>query len=480
MENEDDALDLLLSLQTDDDPITESVPSASEVDVRSETTTVAAVTVEAADNSLRELDTNHPGATAPITKIPVEGDAPNFATTSLAPETDLTDTGYYSDDEGLKRNVSMAAFRDVVKNSLEKPGDPTVVNFNRSNIAGKILPCNQVDIDQHSGLRIRDRLVSSTTLNSRFCDLKFVRLQAIKLVGMATNFKGEWATVGVLIEKGQPKLSAAGKNFAVWKLASLDGGVISVFVFGDAYTQNWKESLGAVFAVFSAKVRLDEKSKQPSLSIFNGNQMLKIGSSVDYGVCKGKKVGGGPCTMVVNKRSQGDFCHHHLGAAYQKIKTKRAEISGGNLATAFSGPGTKRAQTVKALPRSPVKEVEYTRPIKQLNSTDLRKVLSTAEKVTSNVYSQGMRFLETRSQQHFVLEQKLESLKKKATTELAVTKKKARVPLVEKPVNKSTVEKSKEPVKPNVMELDIDEIDDDMEQARIFFSSQGPQGLKAK
>lgn len=35
MENEDDALDLLLSLQTDDDPITESVPSASEVDVRS-------------------------------------------------------------------------------------------------------------------------------------------------------------------------------------------------------------------------------------------------------------------------------------------------------------------------------------------------------------------------------------------------------------------------------------------------------------
>lgn len=33
---------------------------------------------------------------------------------------------------------------------------------------------------------------------------------------------------------------------------------------------------------------------------------------------------------------------------------------------------------------------------------------------------------------------------------------------MEKPVNKSTVEKSKEPVKPNVMELDIDEIDDDM------------------
>jgi hypothetical protein len=76
---------------------------------------------------------------------------------------------------------------------------------------------------------------------------------------MAANFKGEWATVGVLTEKGQPKLSAAGKNFAIWKLASLDGAVISVFVFGDPYSRNWKESAGAVFAVFSAKVRLDEK-----------------------------------------------------------------------------------------------------------------------------------------------------------------------------------------------------------------------------
>lgn len=29
--------------------------------------------------------------------------------------------------------------------------------------------------------------------------------------------------------------------------------------------------------------------------------MFKIGFLVDYGVCKGKKVGGGFCIMVVNK-----------------------------------------------------------------------------------------------------------------------------------------------------------------------------------
>lgn len=80
-----------------------------------------------------------------------------------------------------------------------------------------------------------------------------------RMAGMGTNFRGAWATVGVVTEKGQPKVSAAGKNFAVWKLASLDGTVISIFLFGDAYTTHWKEAAGAVFAVFSAKVRLDER-----------------------------------------------------------------------------------------------------------------------------------------------------------------------------------------------------------------------------
>lgn len=66
-------------------------------------------------------------------------------------------TGYYSDEdyERPKQNVTMAAFRDVVKNSLEKLDSSTVVNINRPNPPGSSFSCNQVDVDQHSGLRIR-------------------------------------------------------------------------------------------------------------------------------------------------------------------------------------------------------------------------------------------------------------------------------------------------------------------------------------
>lgn len=38
-----------------------------------------------------------------------------------------------------------------------------------------------------------------------------------------------------------------------------------------------------------------------SLSVFSAGQLLKMGSSVDYGVCTGKRKDGMPCTMVINK-----------------------------------------------------------------------------------------------------------------------------------------------------------------------------------
>lgn len=38
-----------------------------------------------------------------------------------------------------------------------------------------------------------------------------------------------------------------------------------------------------------------------SLSVYSANQMLKMGTSVDYGVCKGQRKDGMACTVVINK-----------------------------------------------------------------------------------------------------------------------------------------------------------------------------------
>jgi hypothetical protein len=50
----------------------------------------------------------------------------------------------------------MAAFRDVVKDSLEKIDYTVPAKDNTtSRLGSKLFACNQADVDQHSGLRIR-------------------------------------------------------------------------------------------------------------------------------------------------------------------------------------------------------------------------------------------------------------------------------------------------------------------------------------
>lgn len=71
------------------------------------------------------------------------------------------------------------------------------------------------------------------------------------------TLSGCWVTVGVLTEKGHPKTSSIGQNYCIWKIGCLDENNTSVFLFGNAYQQNWKEPAGTVFALFNCSVRKD-------------------------------------------------------------------------------------------------------------------------------------------------------------------------------------------------------------------------------
>lgn len=45
-----------------------------------------------------------------------------------------------------------------------------------------------------------------------------------------------------------------------------------------------------------------------SLSVYSPSQILKIGTSADYGVCNGKRKDGMSCTLVINKYVRGTPC----------------------------------------------------------------------------------------------------------------------------------------------------------------------------
>ncbi|KAJ8648008.1 hypothetical protein MRB53_001031 [Persea americana] len=299
--------------------------------------------------------------------------------------------GYNSDDGSPNRvrKADMSQFRDAVKDYLANEEPSTVMPMPRLNPSTL---SKDIDVEKFSGLRIKNLLLSNTELNNCLSDIRFIRLPAIRNSLVGDTISGCWATVGVLTEKGTQKTSSTGKNFCIWKFGCLDEATISVFLFGDAYTKHWKESAGTVFALFNSNVRKDAQGKGFTLSVYSADQIVKMGTSVDYGVCKGKRKDGMSCTMVINKR-RGIYCKYHKSNASQKYSTVRAELKGGNLRTAFRDP--LRAEGIYLVdPLSDRTNLSKpVQPVKVLSVEGLKKALSNAGKVTTNSRSQGIRFL---------------------------------------------------------------------------------------
>ncbi|XP_074275669.1 uncharacterized protein LOC141599533 [Silene latifolia] len=301
---------------------------------------------------------------------------------------------YQSDDDERRRpsgNVDLSDFRSAVEDCMDYDVE-TATKALKSNHSKNT---KGLDLEKFSGLRIRNQVLSSTELSNQFSDIRFVRLSAIKNLIKGDTLSGCWATIGVLTEKGSPKMSSTGKSYCIWKIGCLDGESISVFLFGDAYKTHSKEPASTAFAFFNATVRKDTSGPGFQLSVFNANQILKVGTSVDYGVCKGRRKDGMPCTMVVNKRL-GIYCSYHRVKTSEKYTATRGELKGGNLRTAFRNPYQPyQPEGIYMVDRMAdrANNIKGKKPTKVLSVDGLKKALSNAGKVTSNAHSQGIRFL---------------------------------------------------------------------------------------
>ncbi|CAI0557696.1 unnamed protein product, partial [Linum tenue] len=234
--------------------------------------------------------------------------------------------GLLSDDEGSPRRrregkaADLSVFKDAVRDCLDFDVNKLAEKSKKlKNHRPSAKKSGEANVEKYSGLRISDQQVTLAQLAEHFSDIRFVRLPTIKNLLVGDSISGCWATVGVLTEKGQPRTSSAGKSYSIWKLSCLDESSVSVFLFGDAYKLNCMEKAGTVFALFNCSVRKDNMGQGFSLSVFSANQILKMGTSVDYGVCKGKRKDGMACSLVVNKyvhkvlinSRQAVYCRYH-------------------------------------------------------------------------------------------------------------------------------------------------------------------------
>ncbi|XP_058780915.1 uncharacterized protein LOC131655023 [Vicia villosa] len=300
------------------------------------------------------------------------------------------------DDEDVvlrRERPDMSVFKDAVQDCLlNQPPNPNPNLNPKPNNKSKSLG-DDPQLDKFSGLRIRDQCLTPAELREQVQDIRFVRLPVIKNLVNGDTFSGSWVTIGVLTEKGFQKTSSNGKSFCIWKIGCLDENSVPLFLFGNAYQRNCQEQAGTVFALFNCGVRKDPKGNGFSLSIYSPNQIVKMGTSVDYGVCKAKRVDGIACTMAINKR-QGTYCKYHKSKTSEKYSTVRTELKGGNLRSAFRPRDYLKSEGIYLVdPLADKTNSKKSKPVKLLSVDSLRRALSNAGKVTTTSHSQGIRFL---------------------------------------------------------------------------------------
>ncbi|XP_037578131.1 protein MCM10 homolog [Dermacentor silvarum] len=196
--------------------------------------------------------------------------------------------------------------------------------------------------DPYSGIRIIRPVVSSTVMEARMSGRKMVKMSMVPSFVQQKKIDIDWVTVGVLVNKTPPKTSKNGKPFSIWKLTDLLDceNLVCIFLFGDVHEKHWKTSVGSVVGFLNPSVMPNKDNysarKEVCLSIDHPGKVMLMGTSKDFGTCKGKTRDGQPCTNVVNT-STCPYCVYHVKAEYRKMSSKRTDLQASYSGVAPSG-----------------------------------------------------------------------------------------------------------------------------------------------
>ena len=181
-------------------------------------------------------------------------------------------------------------------------------------------------VDPVLKMRIVNPLVSSTVLKEKMIGRVSISTSSIKNFIKTENYKNtDWVTGGVIVNK-ICKTSQKGNQYCIWNLTDLHGDIktITVFLFGTAYNEFWKTSVGIVVGILNPAVMEGNEKSEATLKVDNSYKLLLMGTSKDYGICKSKKKNGENCYGVVNK-AKCEYCNYHLKKEYTKA-SRRSDL----------------------------------------------------------------------------------------------------------------------------------------------------------
>uniref|UniRef100_A0A3B4GEJ1 Protein MCM10 homolog n=1 Tax=Pundamilia nyererei TaxID=303518 RepID=A0A3B4GEJ1_9CICH len=194
-----------------------------------------------------------------------------------------------------------------------------------------------VALEKYSGLRLRSEKprVSSSEMDRKMADRRLIRLSQLpERMAREKLEDSDWVTFAVLVNKATPQSNSSGKTFSIWKLNDLHNleVFVSLFLFGEVHKEHWKTETGTVVGLLNPNpMKQKEGYDGVSLTVDHPQKVLLMGEAQDYGICKGVKRNGEPCSQIVNMY-ECPYCQYHVKAQYKKMSSKRAELQ-----SSFSG-----------------------------------------------------------------------------------------------------------------------------------------------
>ena len=161
---------------------------------------------------------------------------------------------------------------------------------------------SDLKVEQFSKLNIKDRAFSPRDMRDHMDGRKLVLLSQIEHSQKQLERQDEDSVViGVVASKSAPRTTSKGSSYCIWTISDLDGNAISLFLFSEAYENHWKEVEGTIVAIINPGVVPANEKGKFSLKAFKEDEVVRLGTSVDFAMCKGTKQSGGRCKFAVNK-----------------------------------------------------------------------------------------------------------------------------------------------------------------------------------
>ncbi|ETW02351.1 hypothetical protein H310_05886 [Aphanomyces invadans] len=182
--------------------------------------------------------------------------------------------------------------------------------------------------EEFSGLRIKSRLVPAEVMREQMDGRQMIQLAKLETSRRQDleNTQVDWVTIGVMTRANLSK-AASGAPFVVWTLSDLETSMASLFLYDDAYNNHWREAEGSIVAVINPAVLPANEAGKFALSIRSGLNVVKLGTSMDFGICKSLTAGGRQCKIPINV-TMGDYCVVHVAAKFKAAGKGRQELNG--------------------------------------------------------------------------------------------------------------------------------------------------------